>query len=264
VSDPDTILAETQGAVRTLWLNRPEVKNAMSLAMVEELRTALAEAEAEPAIRVLVLRGKGGTFCAGGDIADMSKARQAVVEDGDDPIARVSTVFGELCLAYSRTPLALVTVVEGGALGGGFGLACVSDICIASQNASFGLPETSLGLVPAQIMPFLVERLGYSEAKRLAVLGGRIDAAEALRIELVHEMAQDVEAPLAATCTQILRNPPEALAATKELARLARSTPADEIVPIAARAFAKAFRGEEGVEGTTAFMEKRKPEWAVK
>lgn len=107
---------------------------------------------------------------------DMAGARMRAMQKAagePDPIAGVNAEFGRLCAAYANTPLAVVAVLEGTVMGGGFGLACVADVAIASDTAAFRLPETSLGAVPAQIAPFLVERLGYSQAKRLAVTGGR-------------------------------------------------------------------------------------------
>ena len=143
--------------------------------MVLALREALAAAEADDTVRVVVLRGAGGHFCAGADIKDMATARMRLAAD-PNAIAAVNASFGELCADYARTGLAVVAVLEGTVMGGGFGLACVADVTIAGESAVFRLPETSLGVVPAQIAPYLVERLGTSQARRLAVTGGRIDA----------------------------------------------------------------------------------------
>ena len=132
-------------------------------------------------------------------------------------------------------------------------------------TADFRLPETSLGLIPAQIAPFLVERLGYSEAKRIAVTGARFGAEEAYRIGLVHKVCAneaEVEEAVAATLRQILVCAPGAVAETKKLLRRARSEDPASLVEHAAAVFAKAARGEEGAEGLRAFAEKRKPAWA--
>jgi isohexenylglutaconyl-CoA hydratase len=127
------------------------------------------------------------------------------------------------------------------------------------------LPETSLGVVPAQIAPFLVERLGYSQAKRLAVTGGRLDAAAALALGLVHEAttAEGLASALDKTLVDILACAPGALAATKALMRRARFEPARALVADAAAVFAQSAQGAEGIEGMTAFIQKRKPQWAV-
>lgn len=259
------------GGVLNVVLNRPEVRNAMSLQMVAELREVLRLAEATAgrpdAVRAIVLRGAGGHFCAGGDLKDMAGARMQAAQGGSaaDPIAAVSEAFGQLCVAYAQTPLAVVAVLEGTVMGGGFGLACVADVAIATETASFRLPETSLGVVPAQIAPFLVERLGYSQAKRLAVTGGRLDAAAALHLGLVHEVAgvATVQTVLDRVLADILACAPGALAATKALMARARLEAPQSLVQDAAMVFSRAAMGAEGLEGMTAFIQKRKPQWAL-
>lgn len=272
-----TIQAQLAGGVCTLTLNRPEVRNAMSLAMVHELLAALRAAESDAAVRVLVLRGAGGHFCAGGDISDMAQARMKLAQrdasgdqaanDAADPVADFNAQFGRLCLAYARTPLPLVTVLEGTVMGGGFGLACVSDVSLALPSTLFRLPETALGVIPAQIAPFLVERLGYAEAKRLAVTGAKIDAAQALVIRLVHEVLPDaaaLDAALQRTVASILACAPGAIAATKGLLARARSEAPEGLIDEAAALFSRAVLSDEGQEGTSAFMQKRKPCWVPK
>nr|WP_326531043.1 enoyl-CoA hydratase-related protein [Rhodoferax sp.] len=258
--------------VMHVTLDRPDARNAMSLQMVAELRQALKDAEAtagQPeAVRVLVLRGAGGHFCAGADLKDMAGARMRAMHlsgtGAPDPIAEVNAAFGELCVAYASTPLAVVAILEGTVMGGGFGLACVADVAIASETANFRLPETSLGLVPAQIAPFLVERLGYSQAKRLAVTGGRLDATAALRLGLVHEVVASgaIGTSLDQVLADILDCAPGALAATKALMAQARLREPQNLVQSAAAIFSHAAQGPEGLEGMTAFIQKRKPQWA--
>lgn len=266
------VRAVSTGAGLHIYLNRPEARNAMSLQMVAELKQVLRAAEATAgtpdAVRVVVLRGEGGHFSAGADLKDMAGARMRSVQRAagePDPIAEVNAAFGRLCVAYANTPLAVVAVLEGTVMGGGFGLACVADVAIASDTANFRLPETSLGVVPAQIAPFLVERLGYSQAKRLAVTGGRIDAAAALALGLVHEVTttDGLQAALDKVLRDILACAPGALAATKALMQRARFVPAPELVEHAAHVFAESAQGAEGMEGMTAFIQKRKPHWTL-
>ena len=224
----EALYAKQTGAVLNITLNRPALRNAMSLQMVVELRAVLANAEAASSVRVIVLRGAGGHFCAGADLQDMAAARMRSMRDASrmgeagvaiDAVAQANAQFGELCVAYAKTPLALVVVLEGSVMGGGLGLACVADVALAGESAAFRLPETALGVVPAQIAPFLVQRLGYSQAKRLAVTGGRLNAADALAIGLVHAVhPQDqIDAALASILTNILACAPGAIAATKAL-----------------------------------------------
>ena len=256
------IALDRAGPVLRVTLNRPESRNAMSLAMVAELTAALHEAEQDGTTRVVVLRGAGGHFCAGADIKDMAAARGRLAED-PDAVVKVNASFGVLCNAYAGSPLAIVAALEGTVMGGGFGLACVADVVIAAEDTVFRLPETSLGVLPAQIAPYLVERLGYSEARRLAVTGSRLDAREALTIRLVHEVCPPdaLESEIARVTADILNCAPGALAATKALVRKARLAPPAELVDEAARAFSRAALGPEGIEGTTAFLQKRKAAW---
>jgi len=261
---PATLSLDKQGGVLTIRLNRPDVRNAMSQIMLRELLDVLAEAEAGGA-RIVVLRGSGGHFSAGADLHDMARARQAPIAHETDPIAEVNAAFGHVCAAYAQSPLAIVAVLEGAVMGGGLGLACCADVAIALLTADFRLPETSLGLIPAQIATFLVERLGYSEAKRIAVTGARFGSEEAFRIGLVHKVCAneaELEAALAATLTQILACAPGAVAETKRLLRRARFEDPASLVEHAAAVFAKAARSEEGAEGLRAFIEKRKAAWA--
>ena len=264
----ETLATVRHGPVLHVTLNRPQVRNAMSLAMVTELLRVLAQAESSGEARVIVLRGAGGHFCAGADLKDMAGARMVAMQQGQradavDPIAQANLQFGQLCVAYAKSPLAVVAVLEGTVMGGGLGLACVADVALASQSVVFRLPETSLGMVPAQIAPFLVERLGYSQAKRLAVTGGQLTAPQALALGLVHEVhpPEQIDAAVSAVVAGILKCAPDALAQTKALMVRARLTPADQLVPDAAAVFSRAARGPEGMEGVSAFLQKRQPSW---
>jgi isohexenylglutaconyl-CoA hydratase len=258
--NPTALLLERERGVLHVRLNRPEVRNAMSQIMLRELLDTLSEAEAD-GTRIIVLRGSGGHFSAGADLKDMAAARAGAAA----MLAKANAAFGHVCAAYSQSPLATVAVLEGTVMGGGFGLACCADVAIASHTADFRLPETSLGLIPAQIAPFLVERLGYSEAKRISVTGARFGAEEAFRIGLVHLVCAnetELDAALAAVLHQVLACAPAAVAETKKLLRRARFEDPAGLIEHAAAVFAKAARSEEGAEGLRAFAERRKPVWA--
>ena len=260
-----TLALASQGGVLHVTLNRAAQRNAMSLQMVDELRAVLADAESGGAVRAIVLRGAGGHFCAGADLQDMAQARRRELAGDSDAIAAVNARFGQLCGEFARSGIVTIAVLEGTVMGGGLGLACVVDVALAGQGAQLRLPETSLGIVPAQIAAFLVERVGASQARRLAVTGGKLSAAQALAIGLVHEVHEDgaaLDAALAATLAQTLRCAPGAIAATKALIAQALHTPAADLIEDAARLFARAARGPEGVEGMTAFLQKRSPSWA--
>lgn len=256
----DTLLLKLEASVLHITLNRPGCRNAMSLAMVEELRAVFAAVRDDLSVRALVLRGAGGHFCAGGDIKDMAGARAT----GGDAHRALNRAFGSLLEQAQAVPQVLVAVLEGAVLGGGFGLACVSDIAIARQDAQFGLPETGLGVIPAQIAPFVVARIGLTQARRLALTAARFAGVEAERQGLVHFSEADgaaIEARLQQVLSQVRRCAPQANAQTKALLLASETGALGPLLDRAAEQFAAAVTGAEGIEGTLAFVQKRAPQW---
>ena len=257
-----TLLLELHNAVLHITLNRADCRNAMSLQMVGELRAVLAAVREDRQVRALVLGGAGGHFCAGGDLKDMANART----QGADAYRELNRAFGALLEEAQHAPQVLICVLQGAVLGGGFGLACVSDIAIADHQAQFGLPETSLGLLPAQIAPFVVQRIGLTETRRLALTAARFDGHQARRLGLVHFVEQDPQA-LAERLDEVLQHvlccAPEANAMTKKLLLASAGQPSSELLDEAAQWFSEAVTGAEGIEGTMAFVQKRKPGWAL-
>lgn len=256
----ETLLLEQVDGVLHVTLNRPDSRNAMSLAMVHELRAVLESLRNETRVRALVLRGAGGHFCAGGDIKDMAGARAK----GPDAYRELNRAFGAMLEEAQTTPQVVVAVLEGAVLGGGFGLACVSDIAIAAESCKFGLPETTLGILPAQIAPFVAKRIGLTQARRLALTAARFDGAEALRLGLVHycETADNLDGRLTEVIQQIRQCAPQANAQTKALLLATETHELSTLLDSAAEQFAAAVTGAEGVEGTMAFVQKRAPRWA--
>ena len=244
-----------------LTLDRVERRNAMSLAMLDEIEEAFAQAE-EAEARVVVIRGAGGHFCSGGDIADMQAAAASRVDVGTDPIATMNRRFGTMLQLVDEAPFATVSVCEGAVMGGGFGLACVTDVTLAGSTARFRLPETSLGISPAQIAPFVVQRLGLSQARRLAVTGETLSADDALALGLAHQAPADLDAALAALLTQMLRCEPGAVRATKQLVREVGSHDLSADLDRAAGDFARLARRPEAQAGMMAFLQREAPPWA--
>ncbi|MGH8390021.1 MAG: enoyl-CoA hydratase/isomerase family protein [Pseudomonas sp.] len=259
--DSQTLLLELHNGVLHITLNRPQSRNAMSLQMVSELRAVFAAVLDDRGVRAVVIGGAGGHFCAGGDIKDMANARA----QGSSAHRDLNRVFGALLQDVQQAPQVVITVLQGAVLGGGLGLACVSDIAMADHSAQFGLPETSLGLLPAQIAPFVVQRIGLTQARRLALTAARFDGTQARRMGLVHFVEHDPQA-LAERLDGVLAHAlccaPEANAATKKLLLASAGQPSDALLDQAAEWFSEAVTGAEGVEGTMAFVQKRKPGWA--
>ena len=249
-----------------LTLNRPDARNALNPEMVAELIAVFRHLHERADVRVVLMRGAGGHFCAGADLKGVfSDVAKPLAEGAADPIVAVNRSFGEMLRAASSIPQVLVTVCEGGVLGGGFGLACVSDIAFAHVDSKFGMPETSRGLPPAQIAPFVVERIGLTQARRLCLTSAQFNGREALRLGLVHETFAD-EAELAErlglTLTQILRCAPAANARTKQILLSVGHIDPDAVLDQAAAHFAACARSAEAPEGIGAFLQKREASWA--
>lgn len=258
----ETLALEKDGGVLHLTLNRPEVRNAMNDTMVRELETVFTSLSGM-AVRTVVMRGAGGHFCAGGDIKDMAAAL-APSEDEDDPLQVFNRRFGRMATFVNHCPQTVIVVAEGAVRGGGMGLVSISDIALAHGNTSFGLPETGLGLPPAQITPFVVQRIGLTQARRLALTGATFDASRALELGLVHEVADGDDALAALldkTLDEVSRCAPGANAMTKRLMLEVGVEPLESLLDAASEMFAAAARSDEGKEGMRAFVEKRKPNW---
>ncbi|ENU57240.1 enoyl-CoA hydratase/isomerase family protein [Acinetobacter guillouiae] len=260
-----SIELEQEGSILTLWLNRPESRNAMSLNMVKAIQQVFKTIQDDISIRAVILRGKDGHFCAGGDIKDMAQLRgEATSVGSNQPYVDFNRQFGHMLEQVDQAPQTVVAVLEGAVLGGGFGLACVSDIAISLADAKFGLPETGLGVIPAQIAPFVVKRIGLTQARRLALLGARFEGHTALKVGVVHEVVENekaLEVLLIETIQQIKRTAPQASRVTKALLHRTLNEALTPLLDDAAQQFANAVGGEEGIEGTMAFIQKRHPNW---
>jgi len=259
MADTPVLHLHQGGGVMYASLNRPQVKNAMNFAMVDELLAAFDTAEADDSVRILVLRGAGGIFCAGGDIKDM-----ALSGKGRADIAAGNRRFGALLERAQAFKKLLIVVAEGAALGGGFGLVCVSDVAIAEANCRFGMPEVTLGVIPAQIAPFVRARIGLTHTRRLALTGAMIDGKDARKLGLVHyaeEGQEGVDKRLKKVLKQSLKAAPDAVAATKALIASCGDSVTPEALDRAADAFTDAILSDEGREGTRAFAEKRPAAW---
>ena len=252
--------------VLTVTLERPEVRNAMSLGMVAGLDATLESVRERRDVRAIVLRGAGGTFCAGGDVKDMRRALAVPKGERRARLEELSRAFGELLGRLDGAPQVVIAAVEGTAMGGGLGLVSVADVVCATESARFGLPETTLGLVPAQIAPFVVRRIGLAAAKRFALTGASFGTAEAREIGLVHHVCSDGDSlseKVAEVLDAVRCCAPGALAATKKLLNGIAGPERRNWLDETARIFADALLGPEGQEGTRALVEKRPPKWTA-
>lgn len=261
-----TLLLRHEGSRLYVTINRPETKNSITQEVVEEL-TAVSDAIADDrSIRTLILRGSQGTFCAGGDIRGFKESfsSPAPASGERDPIAINNRKFGDFLIKFNALPQTVVGVIEGSAYGGGLGLVCVTDVAICMKDAKFALSETGLGIPPAQIAPFVAQRIGITQARRIALSGARFDGAHAKELGLVHFLAgstEELESILKTLLNDIGRCAPGADAATKRILLDSMVRPLSDVLDTAAAAFASQLRGPEGKEGVQAFLEKRPAAW---
>lgn len=258
------LILDQAGDSLTIWLNRPEVKNALSSEMAGELLAVLQALPDKHEIRFVTLRGKGGAFCSGGDLKAFKNVFQA---DADrDQIVRFNAEFGQMLKAVQALPQLFVVAIEGIAMAGGLGLACIADVVLTTAAAKFSLTEVTIGIPPAQITPVVIKRIGASEARRLLLTAQRFDGREAGRLGFAHFVLDDVaalDAKLAEILSHARKGAPGAIALTKKIILATEQLQGDELVNYAAERFADAMLGEEGREGMTAFAEKRPPVWAT-
>jgi len=249
----------------TIWLNRPEARNALSGEMIAELRQVLEAVRSDRSVRGITLRGRGGVFCAGGDLKGFKSVFQGKIQSEAD-VAAASRTAGELFGLLDSTPQVVVMLVEGAAMAGGLGMVCAGDVVVVTEDAKLALTETTLGIPPAQIAPFVVQRLGLKTARRLMLTAARFDGQEALALGLADFVVRDVSGldDMEATIRKgVMRCAPGANAVTKDIVLSTGHLDRDAMLDKASAGFAKCMVSEEGREGISAFFEKRKAAWAV-
>lgn len=261
-STHDVLITEDDG-VLTVTLNRSHARNALSEAALDVLEAALADVLRRAGeVRVVVFRGAGGTFCAGGDLKAFRDGFQT--ESDPDTTARMNRRLGTLLTALDRLPAVVIAAVEGAAMGGGVGLATVADVTIATADARFSMTETTLGLPPAQISPFVVARVGAHQARRLMLTAAVLDATEAAGVGLVDTVVADAESldrEIARVTAAVRRCAPLANAMSKTLVHRVAEVPHEALLDEAARLFAEALLGAEARAGVQAFVDRRPAPW---
>jgi len=261
----DDLLVERSGpggAVARVTLNRPDVHNAFNAEMIGDLRALFRRLSDEPAesLRAVVLSGAGPSFCAGADVNWMRASLGLTREQNEQD----AMVMAEMFDAIDRCPAPVIARVQGAALGGGMGLCAVSDLVIAEAGARFGFTETRLGILPSVIAPFVIAKIGETQARALFPSGRRFDATRALRIGLVHELVegeQALDAAVDSALGDLLAAGPGAARAAKAIVREVRGLPHESTRWHTARRIAAQRTSPEGQEGLRAFLEKREPGW---
>jgi methylglutaconyl-CoA hydratase len=246
--------------VATVTMNRPDVHNALNQRLLSELKTVFQELSKDENLSAVVLTGSGKSFSAGADVTMMQTAASYTLEQNQQEAVQLAETFESI--NYFPTPV--IARVNGAAMGGGLGLLAVCDIAIATETVRMAFSEVKLGIAPAVISPFVIRKIGASQARRLFVTGERFSSTLAREIGLVHTVVpvERLDTAIEDTVQELLGGGPAALRACKALAR-----DVGEMDAIAARALttetiARLRVSPEGQEGLRAFLERRKPGWA--
>lgn len=250
--------------VLTIALNRPEVRNAFNGTLIAELTEVFGGRAHDDDVRLVIFRGEGAVFSAGGDLSWMKKSIELSFEGNLEETLRLTRMFKTM----NECPKPVVGALHGAAIGGGVGLTAICDIAIATKETVFSLSEVRLGIVPACIGPFVISKIGASHARALFMSAERFSASKAKEIGLVHEVVEtsaELEAALERVIGNMLQCGPRAMASAKKLVLdLSWSDGHGEIgdcLDYVARMLAELRISPEGQEGLKAFLEKRKPSW---
>lgn len=254
----ETLEVVREGAVLHVRLNRPDVRNAFNGTVVDELRGVFDRA-ADDEARVIVLAGNGKSFSAGADLGWMKEQGTLPPDENERAAVQMASMF----LAIARCPKPVVGRIHRHALGGGTGLTAAVDIAICTEETLFGLTEVKLGIVPAVISPFVMQKIGAGRARTLFLTGERFDGREAMRVGLVHRAVPEAEldSEVDRVVGELLSSGPVAVGRAKELIRAIEGASLEDAIPVTAGIIAALRSTPEAREGMGAFLEKRAPDW---
>ena len=255
-----TLTIEQQQSIAYVWMNRPEVHNAFNAEVIHELNQAFTYLDTNPNVRVVVLAGRGKSFSAGADLNWMKAAGEA--SEGENFTDAKHLALMLHTIAHLTKPT--IACVQGAAFGGGMGLACACDICIAAEEASFATTEVKFGIIPATISPYVLRAIGERQAYRYFQTAERIPAAKAFTLGIAHEVVPStaLDDKVAQVIQALLQGGPNAQAASKALIRsVANHTMSKALLDDTAQRIASLRSMPEAREGLAAFLEKRAPAW---
>jgi len=250
----------TVDGVARIKLTRPELHNAFNEVVIEELSDAFRSVDADDGVRLVVLAAEGKSFCAGADINWM---KRMVGYSFEENVADANQM-ADMLRAIRECSKPVVARVHGAAIGGGVGLVAASDMAVAVKSAIFSLSEVKLGILPAVISPYVLEKIGPGAARRYGLTAERFDADEAKRIGLVSEVVDDadgLDAWIAGIAEAVKGNGPRAVAACKKILSDVAGVPWDDVQALTTKRIAELRVSEEGQDGLKAFLEKRNPGW---
>ncbi len=248
------------GSVARLRMARAEVHNAFDAGLISELTAVLDQLASDPGVRVLVLEAEGASFSAGADLNWM----RGMAAASEDKNREDALALARLMRTLDELPLPTIARIQGAAFGGGVGLVACCDIAIAAEGAKFGLTESKLGLLPAVISPYVIAAIGSRNARRYFATAELFEAAEALRIGLLHQVVplEQLDGAVQRQVDLLMKAGPIASASAKQLVRdvCAHADGARHDADNAAL-IARLRVSPEGLEGVSAFLDKRTPDW---
>lgn len=259
----ETLEIELKNGVATVWMNRPDVHNAFNAQLIADLTAACRQLDADEAVRVVVLAGRGKSFSAGADLNWMKAAGAASEAENFADAMKLAGMLRTLAEMDKPT----IARVHGAALGGGMGLASACDICVAGEKAVFATSEVKFGIIPSAISPYVIRAIGERQAYRYFQTAERISAARAAELGLAHEAvsSEELDAKVAEIVDALLQGGPKSQAAAKDLIRAVGNRPvSDAVVEDTARRISQLRATPEAREGLTAFLDKRPAEWVPK
>jgi methylglutaconyl-CoA hydratase len=260
LSNYETVALSIDDRIARVTLNRPEIHNAFNEVMIAELLEVFHKLKDDEKLRVVILTGEGKSFCAGADIHWMKKMKNYTYQENFDDALALANLMYEMF----SFPKPLLGRINGAAIGGGTGLVSVCDIVIAAETAKFSFSEVKIGLVPACISPYILNRVGFTKANILFLTGERFNAEKALNVGLVDEVVplSILDRRVDRLAEELISSGPQALATAKKLLRDIPHMAMEEKRRHSAEVLAKLRISDEGQEGLAAFLEKRKPKWA--
>jgi len=259
MSQYSTITIDRRENVTYVSFSRPDVRNAFNSSMIYELLDVFAKLKDDDSVRVVVLTGKGKSYCAGADLNWMREVKDFTYEQN----LRESLALADMLHAIYSFPKPTVGRINGAAIGGGTGLVAVTDVAIAAESAVFSFSEVKIGVVPACISPYVIKRVGEGKAREFFLTGERLTAARVLEAGLVNQVVPDagLDDAVAKMVQQLLSSGPAALGVCKELIQTVVEQDVDEYKKYTAEVIARLRMSDEAQEGMDAFLNKRKPKW---
>ncbi|MFX1511487.1 MAG: enoyl-CoA hydratase-related protein [Promethearchaeota archaeon] len=256
------IETETTNNITTIRFNRPEIHNAFNPEMILHLTRIFKELKGHPELRAVILTGNGRSFSAGADVNWMRSTRDFTYEQNLEDAKELEKMFNTI----SNCPKPVIGRINGHAFGGGIGLISTCDIAIAVANAKFGITEVNLGIIPAVISTYIIPRIGLGNAARFFITGERFNTQTAKQIGLINQVVPDIEsldAVIMDIITNIHASSPKSITAAKQLLQKYRTLELPSYRNYCIKEIAKIRTSDEGREGLSAFLEKRRPSWYV-